>query len=183
MRIKAILVVGLVLLKLSCSYGDMIRIPTDYQEILEAVQYTDPGDTILLEIGEHQVGESISIPHALTIAGEYVLTHDTTDISSTRIISSEPQWWSIFTIEDLYPDTVRFTGFSMTAQTEDYGACIEAENSNLAVYHCIFRECQGFQGGVMELHDSYIGMYNTVFIGNSAINAYSCIMALGSSGT
>ncbi len=62
----------------------IIRVPSEFATITEAVANAGPGDTIVISPGTYQ-GKTIEIHKPLTISSEWILTGDTSRVTATVI--------------------------------------------------------------------------------------------------
>jgi len=101
-----------VLLSVFCFFAhtQIIHVPDDYATIQMAVDAATQSDTILVSQGTYV--ENVQINKALTIASNYLFSADPSDIENTIIDGN--QMGSVFTVEEIQNDTVRFIGLTVT---------------------------------------------------------------------
>ncbi len=123
------------------SFAAILHVPQDYPMVQDAINNSQPCDTVLLSEGEYT--ERIFITeHGLTIAGNYLFTRNPEDAANTILQAPEPQdtVWRVITIEpedSTFDEQVSIVGLSIRNGYTDpsvvvnVGAGIAAKNVQL----------------------------------------------------
>ncbi len=123
------------------SFAAILHVPQDYPIVQDAIDNSQPCDTILLSEGEYT--ERIFITeHSLTIAGNYLFTRNPEDAANTILQAPAPQdtVWRVITIEpedSTFDEQVSVVGLSIRNGYTDpsvvvnVGAGIAAKNVQL----------------------------------------------------
>ncbi len=136
---------------------EILLVPQTYPIIQDAIDISQPGDTVLLEEGMYT--ERIFITeHGLTIAGNYLFSRNPEDAANTILQAPAPQdtVWRVVTIEpedSIFNEQVSLIGisiqdgFSDITVCENFGAGIFAINTQLLLDGVQLSENQGTCGG------------------------------------
>ncbi|MDP8205465.1 MAG: T9SS type A sorting domain-containing protein [Candidatus Electryonea clarkiae] len=111
------------------SKADILYVPQDFELIQSAIDSSDIGDTIIVSPDEYEVELLIS-EHGLTLASEFLLDEDSTNIESTELQGGDG--FRPLTIDSTVQGVVNIIGLSFTSghvdggEREDQGGAINA---------------------------------------------------------
>lgn len=176
-------------------YAFVLNVPDEFQTIQSAIDSSMAGDTVSISPGDYPESLTLS-DHALTIAGPWFFSGDTTDISSVRIHGSSDQ--RVFMISAPLADPVVIAGLRISdgnalvsgggAQIDfasvhfDHvqfvnnqatrGGAIFSAGSNLEFQDCSFDSNQATDGagGALLANGGNVILERTQFRNNSATN-------------
>jgi hypothetical protein len=87
---KKIVLAVLVFTMAESSFATIINVPGDYDTIQQGIDASIDGDTVLVQPGTYYENINFNM-HNTMVAGNYIITGDSADISNTIINGSQPQ--------------------------------------------------------------------------------------------
>ncbi len=150
--------------------GEILQVPSDYSTPQEAIDASEPGDTVLLADGEYTDRYVIS-EHGITFCSEYLLNQDTSHITNTRLYSTIPG--RSLVIEHEVSTPVRIVGLTfekVNPSNSTYFGGVAATNVEIEVSFCRFENCLQYTGGGLQIDSCEAIISNNVFINNTAGN-------------
>lgn len=166
--LKIILLASIVhLLNANVTIAEILKVPEQFQEIQDAIDFASDGDTVLVYPGLYQ--EHISFSGKDIVVGSlFILTNDPAYTDSTRIKSNDNGYVVYFSNSETR--NARISGFTIGAN--GFSKAIYCSNSSPTIEHNIFTL---YRWGIRCESGSCPLISNNVFYGNSM---YACIWLL-----
>ena len=145
---RLFIALAMTLLLTAVAAANVLRVPSDHASIQEAMDFSMDGDTVIVGRGTW-AGLLESPAHSLTLASQFLLSGDTTDVTET-ILDAEYEGTLLTVNTTIYTGTLDVVGLTLShgqgQQTDIYvncdrgGAIHVAEDGNLSVRSCIFSQ-------------------------------------------
>lgn len=169
MKLAAIVFSGLFAYPFSASIAMVRTVPTDYANLQTALDSTQTGDTVLVLPGDYAEA-SYSATSGVTICSRYLLSGDTADIASTRLLGftngdDTLRALTLVSAGGIDP-TVRIVGIHFarsSASSLDDGGALSFTRLHASVEHCVFDSCAARSGGAIHVHESWATISNCRF--------------------
>lgn len=157
----------ILLLTASFTFAQILHVPEDFPTIQTAVDAAIENDTILINNGTYV--ENLQVSKALTIASNYLFSGNQMDIENTIVDGN--QNGSVFSVQAIQNDTVRFVGLTVT---NGNGTLCDPQNVGLDQLHgggFYIKDVEAIVFDNMIIHDNHLPtLYNSaggVFCQNS----------------
>jgi hypothetical protein len=160
------------------AYGTIINIPNDYPTIQEGIDHSSDGDTVLVDPGTY--GENVNFNgHNITLASLFLITGDTSYISSTIIDGSQDS--SVIIFESGEDSTAQIAGFTIKNGNATEGGGIHCADSDPVISSNTITSNYGVAGGGIHCLRSDPTIRNNTINDNEALLYGGAICCSGSS--
>jgi len=172
-------------LSANVTVAEILKVPDQFQEIQDAIDFASDGDTVLVYPGEYQ--EQISFSGKDIVVGSlFIMTNDPEYIDSTKIMSIDNGY--VVSFPNFETRNSKISGF--TIEANGFSKAIYCTNSSPTIEHNIFilyrwgiccesGSCPLITNNVFDGNSMHACIWleegNAVIIGNNFIGVYDAI--------
>ncbi len=161
-------------------YADILYVPVQHETIQDAIDLSQPSDTVLIMPGEYT--EYLFLEASLTIASMYLDEGDSSIICNTVMNGNgRGKFIIIDTEQAIEVDIVgiKIENFREDSLYSEAGA-IYVRNSTINMKYCFINDNYSYYAGAIACIDGNIGIENCIIISNNSSNSAGAISAINS---